>query len=430
MTEEACTVAAHTPTPEEMEQELRTLRQRVADLENIEEHLRASEERFRVLIESSAIATWIHHQGRIVYANPATEALLGYTYEELAAMQVWDIIHPDSRDMVRQRAAARHDGQDVVSRYEVQIITRTASERWVELHAHRIEFEQMPCILVSFIDVHERKQMEEAIRVNETRFRVLTETITAGILIHRQGKFLYVNPAGAAITGYSREEIQQMTFQDIIHPDFLELVRQRAQARHSGADASSRYEIKIMTRSGQECWVELSAGLIEFEDAPAIVVTVNDVTERKQVEVERSQFQASIIEAQSATLRELSTPLIPLTNDVVVMPLIGHIDSQRAGQIVDTLLHGIATHHARIAIIDITGVPVVDSQVALVLIQAARATRLLGAQVILTGIRPDIANSLVALDIQLSDIITRSTLQAGVAYALAHYSNNIPHQTT
>ena len=100
------------------------------------------------------------------------------------------------------------------------------------------------------------------------------------------------------------------------------------------------------------------------------------------------------------------------------MPLIGSIDSGRAQQIMETLLEGIASHKASIALLDITGVQIIDTQVAHALIQAAQAARLLGAQVVLTGIQPQIAQTLVHLAVDLSGIITRATLQAGIAYAL------------
>lgn len=129
--------------------------------------------------------------------------------------------------------------------------------------------------------------------------------------------------------------------------------------------------------------------------------------------------QAAIIQVQRETLRELSTPLIPISDRVMIMPLIGTIDAPRAEQIMHTLLTGIAQHRARIAILDITGVLVVDTQVANGLIQAAQAVRLLGAEVVLTGIRPEIAQTLVGLGVDLQGIVTESSLQRGIMYALA-----------
>jgi anti-anti-sigma regulatory factor len=130
------------------------------------------------------------------------------------------------------------------------------------------------------------------------------------------------------------------------------------------------------------------------------------------------QLQEEIIRSQEAALRELSTPLIPIADEVVVMPLVGSLDSRRAQQVIETLLVGVAELRAQVAIVDITGVPVVDTQVANALVQAAQSVRLLGAEVVLTGIRPEVAQTLVGLGTDLQTIITRATLQSGIAFAL------------
>jgi PAS domain S-box-containing protein len=147
---------------------------------------------------------------------------------------------------------------------------------------------------------------------------------------------------------------------------------------------------------------------------------IRDLTQQKQAERAQAELQQQIIEAQRHALRELSTPLIPISDEVVIMPLIGTIDSGRAQQVMETLLEGVADHRANLVILDITGVAVVDTQVAQSFIQAAQAVQLLGAQVMITGIQPHIAQTLVSLGIDLSGIRTRSTLQSGIASALRH----------
>jgi rsbT co-antagonist protein RsbR len=151
-----------------------------------------------------------------------------------------------------------------------------------------------------------------------------------------------------------------------------------------------------------------------------VLVVLEDITERKQAEEERARYQEEFIQMQAGMLAELSTPLIPITNDVVVMPLVGSIDSRRAQQVLDTLLHGINERNARVAILDITGVPVVDTHVASALIRAAQAAQLLGARVVLTGIRPEVAQTLVGMGTELHGVVTRSDLQSGIAFA-THY---------
>ncbi|HEY0736067.1 MAG TPA: STAS domain-containing protein [Herpetosiphonaceae bacterium] len=125
-----------------------------------------------------------------------------------------------------------------------------------------------------------------------------------------------------------------------------------------------------------------------------------------------------MINEQTMQLRELSTPLMPIHQGVLVLPLVGQIDPRRASQIMETLLEGISAQVADVVIIDITGVPVVDTQVANYLIQAARAARLLGAKIVLVGIGPEIAQTIIQLGVDLSDITTRANLESGINYAL------------
>jgi rsbT co-antagonist protein RsbR len=125
-----------------------------------------------------------------------------------------------------------------------------------------------------------------------------------------------------------------------------------------------------------------------------------------------------MIQAQALQIRELSTPLIPLHTGILALPLVGTIDSHRASQIMETLLEGIARQQADVVIMDITGVPVVDTAVGNHLVQAARAAELLGARVILVWISAEVAQTMVQLGINLSRIVTLATLQSGIEYAL------------
>lgn len=102
----------------------------------------------------------------------------------------------------------------------------------------------------------------------------------------------------------------------------------------------------------------------------------------------------------------------------MVMPLIGMLDRQRAAQVLTTLLEGLSSSGAHTVILDLTGVRAMDSQITEALSRAAQAVRLLGAQVILTGIRAEVAQLLVSRGTELPGLITRSTLQSGIAYAM------------
>jgi anti-anti-sigma factor len=117
-------------------------------------------------------------------------------------------------------------------------------------------------------------------------------------------------------------------------------------------------------------------------------------------------------------LRELSTPVLPIHDGILVLPLIGHLDGNRGTHLVDDLLMAIQRHQASYVIIDITGVSLVDTAVANSLIQATRAAALLGTSCALVGISAAVSRTLVQLGIELSQVTTRRDLQAGVAHAL------------
>jgi rsbT co-antagonist protein RsbR len=126
--------------------------------------------------------------------------------------------------------------------------------------------------------------------------------------------------------------------------------------------------------------------------------------------------------AEQTTLRTIlegvSTPVLPVADGVLMMPLIGALDNQRAEQALQVLLQAVETHGTRIVILDVTGLPLIDTTVAATLLRAAQAVRLLGAAIILAGIRPEVAQTLTALDIQLHLLQPVANLQAAVALAL------------
>lgn len=147
---------------------------------------------------------------------------------------------------------------------------------------------------------------------------------------------------------------------------------------------------------------------------------MGQVIERQRAEAERARLREEVIRVQDALLEKLSTPLIPLNERVVLMPLVGEIDAGRARRMLEALLLGLQQTRAPAAIIDITGVTVVDAHVADTLVRAAQAARLLGTEVILTGIRAGVARSLVQLGVSLERIHTRKTLQEGIDLAREH----------
>ena len=157
---------------------------------------------------------------------------------------------------------------------------------------------------------------------------------------------------------------------------------------------------------------------IAIENARLFDQTSRALAELQAMSELRVDLQDELIAAQQEVILSLATPIVPVIEGIIVMPLVGSIDSQRARQIVDSLLEATESQAPQIVIIDITGVPEVNTEVANHLLQAVRAVRLLGAQCVLVGIGPDVAQTIVELGVDLSGVITRSDLQGGIEYAL------------
>lgn len=194
------------------------------------------------------------------------------------------------------------------------------------------------------------------------------------------------------------------------------VVRERVQERY-GVE-----EIQEVISLLRECLLPLVE--TAYRENPEIFWknwrAIEDLAHRSRLwvaQIYREAYEEQV-ELQRRTLSELSTPVIKVYENVLVLPLVGAIDTERAKRIMEELLLGITRHQAELVIIDITGVPVVDTAVANHLIQTIKAARLLGARSILVGISGEVAQALVHLQIDLSGVVTRSNLQAGIEYAL------------
>ncbi len=194
----------------------------------------------------------------------------------------------------------------------------------------------------------------------------------------------------------------------------LESVRRFSEGDQSARVPAGRPdEIGVLGRA----FNDMAAQLQQQTDRLVVQTTA---AERARIEAEHARQVATerlgLIEQQQELIREMSVPVLPLTGRTVVLPLIGAMDSARLLQVQEQALRSIERMAARYCILDVTGIPVIDTAVAQGLIQVVGAARLLGAEVVLVGIRPEIAQAIVGLGLDLSAVVTRSTLQGGIAY--------------
>ncbi|HRI66968.1 MAG TPA: response regulator [Polyangium sp.] len=144
----------------------------------------------------------------------------------------------------------------------------------------------------------------------------------------------------------------------------------------------------------------------------------DELAERERTEEQRAALQEQIIAFQKAAIAELSTPLIPISAHVVVIPMIGMMNEERAEQLLDSALRGVQARGASVVIIDVTGLKSIDGSVIDSFVRTANALQLLGARAIITGIRADFAQAIIESGADLTRIATRSTLESAIAHAL------------
>jgi PAS domain S-box-containing protein len=245
-------------------------------------------------------------------------------------------------------------------------------------------------------------------------FRLLVDSVKdyAIIIIDPEGYVLSWNAGAELVKGYRADEIIGKHFSIFYTPEDRKIDKPGTElqvAANVGRFEDEGWRVK---KDGSLFWANVILTPLRDEDGTlrGYGKLTRDLTERKQME--------ETITRQSREILDASTPVVQMWEGVAVAPLIGTLDTGRAQQFTERLLEFIVAKGSPVALVDITGVVSIDTRTAQHLIEAITAVRLLGAQVVLTGVSPSIAQTLVHLGIGLQDVVTRASLAAGLRYAL------------
>lgn len=263
------------------------------------------------------------------------------------------------------------------------------------------------------------RALEEGLAQSQRRFDLFVATLP-GLSWEvwgrpEDGVASYVSESVVPLTGYTAEQwMSRAGFCcEVIHADDRARVLAELAASRTRGDVRGILDYRMLRADGAVMWVHVRHLLLRDEQGRdfAWQAFALDTTAQREAEAAHDRVQAELLD-------ELSTPLIPISDDVLAMPLIGRMDHARAERAIGVLLAGLAGRRTRVAILDVTGVRGGDAEMGRALTKAAAAVRLLGALLVVTGLQPEMARMLVAAGDTLAGVVTRATLQDAVAYAL------------
>jgi PAS domain S-box-containing protein len=257
----------------------------ISERKRADEALAESEEKFKMMADTSFAAILLVQENKFIYANPAALAILGYTAEEIIGQDFWTPVSPEFKEEIKNYGITLLHGILIPGRFEIKFVRKNEETGWADLTVAPIKYHGRPAGVITALDVTDRKRAEEALKESEEKFRVLSELSPSAIFLYQGNKIIYANPAAVEFTGFSIGELLSKNFWDMVHPEYRELVKTYGLTRQRGEPVPARYDVKYLTKSGEERWAEFTAGMIEYKGMPAGIVTAVDTTDRKRTEI-------------------------------------------------------------------------------------------------------------------------------------------------
>jgi methyl-accepting chemotaxis protein len=362
--------------------------------------------------------------GTIVRANDLFLAVLGYTQAEIEGCHHSMLLAPeDVADSQYQEfwallaSGKTHAGQ-------IRRIRKDGSTVWLEASYNPVLDSQGQTVAVVKIasDITQPKELAMA---NAARMAAIERAMTV-IELTTDGNIIETNQLFLDLTGYSQEEVNGQPYGQFI----------RSGGSASSADAAfweslasgqiSRGQSELIGKDGRSIWLESTYNpILDISGHTVrIVQYATDITEKfeaaHQMAEKARELELAVAKAREAervreeldrTLQEMSTPVTPIWDEILLLPLVGVVDSTRTDDVMRKTLSRISETRSKVFILDISGVPTVDTAVANQLIKITRATRLMGCETIISGLSPAIAHTMVDLGVDVGMVRTTATLR-------------------
>ncbi len=253
----------------------------------LQERLKESEEKFRTFAENTKAALFLYSE-YFEYVNPATCQILGYTEEELLKMHFWDIVHPEERNLVKQRGLRRIEGEEAPSSYEFRVIRKDGKVRWVEFVADRVKIKEKNLALGTAIDITARKVYRESLKEEKEKLSATLKSIAEGVIVlDEKGKVKIVNKAAEKLLNKRESEIVGSNCSEILtfyrEDEFGGKEIKRVSVNFK--DAIDRFQndnLFLFKDNGDKIYVSVSASPVKADGKIiGAVIVVSDITEHE-----------------------------------------------------------------------------------------------------------------------------------------------------
>ena len=359
--------------------------------------------------------------GTIVTANENFLLALGYELPEIVGQHHSIFVPPDFKESAEYRQFWDGLRAGRFQEGEVPRLHKSGKEIWFQATYNPVlGLDGKPNRVVkTAVDITEKKLAALENEAAVERLLATLESIGASqamIEFEMDGKIITANENFLRALGYELPEIVGQHHSMFVHPDFRESAEYRKFWDTLKVGKFEAGEALRIRKDGSEVWFQAAYNpVLDSDGRPyKVVKTAIDITAKKKAALRAE----ATVSRQAQDILELSTPVISVWDGVLVLPLIGTVDSRRAQECMEGALTRLSSEKARVLILDITGVPVVDTLVANHLIGMASATRMMGGNSIITGISPTIAMTMIGLGIDLSSLHTRGTLAEGLKLAI------------
>ena len=375
-----------------------------------------------------------------IYMNWRLYELLGYSRDEAEYIvehegsrrqfllsDLFGVLPPGVVEALLERIERRNLGKDFGLLTEVHLLRRDGVMLVGELSTSAVEYRGMPATLILIRDITENKAAQDRLKESEHRLSSMFEAVQDIYfrIEPMDWRIVEFNPAGVRMLGYeSHDDVTGKELMEIFEKpeDLVSMADDMMQDAKAG-NPLQKMETTIKTKTGESLVVEIAPHL-SFDKKGTLVGVegiMRDITERKRAEAELARSEETLkdlVQKLKLSQEELSTPVIRIWNRILALPLIGVIDTHRAQLIMDILLTAVVETQSKFIIVDVTGVASMDTEVTNHLIRTIQSTRLLGAECIITGIKPEIAQTMVHLGVDLSRLVIRSDMHDGLEYGL------------